>query len=376
MLIPRWHKKRNCVIYDVRLVDESGKKKLFVTGHTSRKVAKEYEQKKRNEIAERKLFPERYFVKRKFADFVPEYLKKYASQKKPGTYSDYVSISRKLIRFFNEYYLHEISRYHIESYQSERSQQVGVCMVNREITILKGILTKAIDWGFLIKNPVKGVKLEKESPRLRYLNHEEISQLIESCGKNGQVRYLRPMVTIDIHTGLRKEEILKLKKESVDLERNVITVQEGKGGYTRFVPINETAKRELIGLINRGDSEYVFHDVRGLPFKDIKKSFNSAVARAGLKDVQFHDLRKTFATWCVFRNVPPKTLQKWMGHKKIETTMKYYVVSPDDFEQEAIKRLDGITDSSRDTQKNRQPGKLPKCLKNMVELNGVEPSTS
>jgi len=376
MIIKRYIKKRNCFEYDVRLYDENGKRKQYKTGLTSKKLAKEYEQKKRNEIAERKLFPERHFVKRKFADFVPEYLKKHASRKKTGTYSDYISICKKLVRFFGEYDLHEITRYHIESYQSERSQQVGVCMVNREITILKGILTKAIDWGFLLKNPVKGIKLEKERPRLRYLNREEISKLIESCGRNGQVRYLKPMVIIDLNTGLRKDEILSLKKESVNLERNVITVEEGKGGYTRHVPINETARNELTKLANRGDSEYIFHDANGLPFKDIKKSFNSAVKRADLKDVQFHDLRKTFATWCVFRNVPPKTLQKWMGHKKIETTMKYYVVSPDDFEQEAIKRLDGITDSSRDTQKNRQPVKLPKCLKNMVELNGVEPSTS
>lgn len=289
---------------------------------------------------------------------MPEYLTKHASRKKPGTYSDYVSISKKLVRYFGEYDLHEITRYHIESYQSEGSQQVGVCMVNREITILKGILTKAIDWNFLLKNPVKGIKLEKESPRLRYLNQEEISQLIKSCGKNGQARYLKPMVIVDIHTGLRKDEILSLRKENVDLERNVITVQEGKGGYIRKIPINQTARKELCKLVNRSNSEYVFHDAYGLPFKDVKKSFNSAVKRAGLKDVQFHDLRKTFATWCVFRSVPPKTLQKWMGHKKIETTMKYYVVSPDDFEQEAIKRLDGVTDSRRDTQKKKQPVKV------------------
>lgn len=324
MIIKRWHKKRGCFVYDVRLYDENGKRKLYKTDLTSISKAREYEQKKRSEIAERKLFPESYFIKRKFDDFVPEYLKKHASRKGPGTYSDYTSICRKLVRYFGEYYLHEITRYHIESYQSERSQQVGVCMVNREITILKGILTKAIDWGFLLKNPVKGIKLEKEKPRHRYLNREEMTKLIEACGRNGQIRYLKHIVIIDLNTGLRKDEILSLKKESVDLIRNVITVREGKGGYTRFVPINETAKRELTGLVSRGDSEYIFHDSRGFAFKDIKKSFNSAVVRAELRDVHFHDLRRTFATNCVFKNVPPKTLQKWMGHKKIETTMKYY----------------------------------------------------
>ena len=73
--------------------------------------------------------------------------------------------------------------------------------------------------------------------------------------------------------------------------------------------------------------------------KAIKRSYGSDLKRAGLEDVRFHDLRRTFGTICVFKNVPSKTLQKWMGHKSIETTMKYYVVSPEDFEQDAIKRL-------------------------------------
>ena len=42
-----------------------------------------------------------------------------------------------------------------------------------------------------------------------------------------------------------------------------------------------------------------------------------------------------------------------MGHKSIETTMKYYVASPYDYEQEAIKRLDGKEiDTYTDTSKN------------------------
>jgi len=59
---------------------------------------------------------------------------------------------------------------------------------------------------------------------------------------------------------------------------------------------------------------------------------------AGLEEVRFKDLRRTFATWRVFRKVAPKALQKWMGYKSIETTMRYYVVSPDDYEQEEMKR--------------------------------------
>lgn len=102
-------------------------------------------------------------------------------------------------------------------------------------------------------------------------------------------------------------------------------------------------------MLDKRKGEYIFHDPNGKPFDDVKKSFNNAVNRAGLEDVRFHDLRRTFATYCVFGKVAPKTLQKWLGHKSIETTMKYYVVSPDDFEQEEIKRLDGMVDTNTDT---------------------------
>ena len=95
------------------------------------------------------------------------------------------------------------------------------------------------------------------------------------------------------------------------------------------------------------------------------KSFKGAVGNAKLTDVRFHDLRRTFGTICAMKNVPPKTLQKWMGHKSIETTMKYYVISPDDFEQEAIKRLDSIVDSPEDTSKKLGIGDTSQSLENI-----------
>ena len=70
---------------------------------------------------------------------------------------------------------------------------------------------------------------------------------------------------------------------------------------------------------------------------------------------------------CVLMNIPPKTLQKWMGHKSIETTMKYYVVSPEDFEHEAIKRLDGGMDTYRDTSKERDIEETLQPLENKSE---------
>ncbi len=55
-------------------------------------------------------------------------------------------------------------------------------------------------------------------------------------------------------------------------------------------------------------------------------------------------------------------MQKWMGHKSIETTMKYYVVSPEDSEQEAIKRLAEGMDNYTDTLIKKELEETPQPL--------------
>jgi hypothetical protein len=200
MLIKRWSKSRKAFLYYPRLLDETGKKRLYAPGHTSKKIAEQYEGKLKREIGEKRMFPERFLPKIKFREFIPDYLLKHASKKR--SFRHYVSIAKKLVEFFGDSYLHEINRYQIESYYSIRGKEVGVCMINREVTILKGILTKACDWGFLTVNPVKGFRLEKEKPRLRFLRESEQYKLVESCGKEPKAPYLRPAVIIDLHTGL------------------------------------------------------------------------------------------------------------------------------------------------------------------------------
>jgi integrase len=351
MLIPKFIKSSNRTEWTVRIYDEHGKRRSFATGLTSKRMVEEYERKLLTEVAEKKLFPERFLPKVKFKDFVPDYLQKHAS--KLRSYEDYTYTVKQLIIFFGNYLLSEIELYHVETFYAKRSKEVGVYAVNKEVKLLKGILHKAIDWHYLKENPVKGFKPGKEEPRKRFLRQYELEKLIEACGNAG-VPYLRPLVIVAVHTGLRKEELLSLKWTNVDLGRKVLEVADGKGGFTRYVPIDETAEVQFALLHERQKGLYVFHDQYGRRILDIKKSFRAAVDRTGLADVRFHDLRRTFGTYCALIRVPHKTLQKWMGHKKIDTTFKYYVQSPEDFEHDEIKRLDVFGDTCRDTRKNER----------------------
>lgn len=99
------------------------------------------------------------------------------------------------------------------------------------------------------------------------------------------------MVIFDLYTGLRKEELLSLKWSDIDFENKQIHVRGEIAKYNkdRYIDLAVQALTVLRSSPKR--REYVFCDAQGRPFKNFRRSFESAVTRAKLKDVVIHDLR-------------------------------------------------------------------------------------
>ncbi len=156
----------------------------------------------------------------------------------------------------------------------------------------------------------------------------------------GEAIELSDQIKITLNCGPRKSELLNIRVEDINFETGMLRLF-GKGGKTRLVPMNSQTREILRGRVNARDNRprsFIFGDGKKAPW-DFKRSFSSACKKAALEDCRPHDLRRTFGTRCAMAGVPPKVLQKWMGHENIETTMKYYVQIPEEFEKEAIERL-------------------------------------
>ncbi len=67
---------------------------------------------------------------------------------------------------------------------------------------------------------------------------------------------------------------------------------------------------------------YLFQNANGKAFRDVKRSFHTALKRTGISDFKFHDLRHTAASHMVMAGVDIFTAQEILGHKSIETTRK------------------------------------------------------
>ena len=87
------------------------------------------------------------------------------------------------------------------------------------------------------------------------------------------------------------------------------------------------------------NSLYVFCNKEGQPLKNARTVPRYAAKRAGIEGtIKMHQLRHAFCSHALMQGIDPRTVQKWMGHKDLNTTLRYAHVLPD-HEKAAIQRL-------------------------------------
>jgi len=234
----------------------------------------------------------------------------------------------QLLKVFGSYHLSSFTSRLIERYQSKKLETCKPATVNRLLATIKHMFTKAVDWEMVSEEVLKKVRKVKQLPennrRLRFLSSEECQALIKGCDP-----HLRPMVITALNTGMRRGEILNLTWDQVDSRHGFILLEVTKSGERREIPINETLRQTLEALPRHIKSPFVFwHGEEGKPYGEVKRSFNSAVRRAGIKDFTFHDLRHTFASQLVMAGCDLRTVQDLLGHKTLTMTLRYAHLSP------------------------------------------------
>jgi integrase len=118
-----------------------------------------------------------------------------------------------------------------------------------------------------------------------------------------------------LHTGIRKGELFNLKWQNVDFENRIIKVERTKSKKVRFIPINSTLFETLKRLeAERGENQHVF------PSKNIQTAWENARRRAGIENLTFHDLRRSFATRLLEAGIDIVTISKLFGHSKVSSS--------------------------------------------------------
>ncbi len=304
----------------------------------SRKTAQAVIAKKKAEIAENKFLDVRKDPDPvKFYDFAKEYLQWAKANKKPSSHRRDLTSMIQLNNEFETKDMQEITTWQIEKYKVERKEKYNPATVNREMALLKHLFSKAIEWGKMKENPAKKIKFFKGvAKRVRFLMPKEVRRLLSNCAD-----FLKPIVIVAVHTGMRRGEILGLKWDQVDLVQRIITILDTKNHERKDIPMDETVRTLLLNLERRG--EFVFSTASGNPFNGttIHYAFHDAMEKSGITDFRFHDLRHTFVSNLVMAGVKIEKVQKLLGHKMLTMTQRYAHLAPG-YLAESVKVLDRV----------------------------------
>jgi len=172
--------------------------------------------------------------------------------------------------------------------------------------------------------------------RERYLTREEAILLLKELRYRSEKVYLITLIALT--TGARAGEILGIKYKDIDYDSGFITLPNTKNGESRKIKITSTVDELLQSMEQGKPNELLFQTTTNKRLDKIPKSYTIVANKLFNKDldtddaknrVVFHTLRHTFASWLAIDGVPIFTIQKLMGHKDINMTLRYAKLSPD-----------------------------------------------
>ncbi len=153
-------------------------------------------------------------------------------------------------------------------------------------------------------------------------------------------------VLTSLFTGMRVGEVCALNCDDIDLEEDILHVRHTLqripviGGSTktavvigspksdssiRDIPITKDLKEVLQPFYRPGTYLLTGDREKTVEPRTMENRFAGILKRCGMKQVNYHTTRHTFATRCVERGMDPKTLSEILGHSSVATTLDYYV---------------------------------------------------
>ncbi len=221
---------------------------------------------------------------------------------------------------------------------------------NSAVKTLSHMYVLAAEWGAVAEgtNPCGAVTMYPARRRERFLTDAEFERLGRALH---EVRWLggaSPGAIAAIRllalTGCRKNEILSLRWDDVDLAAAALQLSDAKTG-PRTVSLSSAAVRLLAEFPRTPGKPWVFPGRRkDRPMRSIDDAWRIVRERAGLDDVRLHDLRHSYASRALALGETLPMIGRLLGHSQMETTARYAHLARDTLRESAARIADSIAD--------------------------------
>lgn len=230
--------------------------------------------------------------------------------------------------------LADLQRHDLLAYVDHRLDSgVKASTINAELAVFHGFWRELLERDQVINGAILQVKAPLEAqPLPRYLKPEQFQRLqdtlqAQTADDRPQDRFDRACFYLLAHAGLRLSEVRNLRLADCDLAQGRLRVNAGKGDRDRVVPMTPTLTAILQAYIFVREEAATDHLLiyRGLAVNVslISARLRRLGKRADVEPVSPHRLRHTLATLLVNQGMPITSLQKFLGHRDINTTLIY-----------------------------------------------------
>lgn len=294
-----------------------------------------------------------------FADFLLEWLEVVRYKVDEVTYLSYrQSVEKRIVPYFRKkkIRLTELTARDIQTFYTEQLKTVKATTVIHYHANIHSALKYAFKQDYISTNPADKIERPRKEKYVgKFYSQEEIEQLLEAV----RGTKLELPVWFGSFYGLRRSEVVGLKWEAVDFERNIFTIRHTvvsvykEGGRVelakdttktkssmRTLPLVKKFREKLLEVqkrqkenqrlcgrsYNRKYLEYIMVDDMGnlITPSYITSRFPVLLEQKGLRRIRFHDLRHSCASLLLANDVPMKQIQEWLGHSDFSTTANIY----------------------------------------------------
>ncbi len=254
-------------------------------------------------------------------------------------------VLRELAAKFNGDHVHDITGSDLRSYLAVRSLEhcprketpIKVATLNREIAVLKSFFGYCLREQHCKENPAAELKQKAEhNMRTSWAATEsELGRWREQLSGTA-----RDVFDTLVGTTMRVGEVLNLRPCDYDAVHHTLLIAHPKEQRPAEVPVNSY----LQGIVEaRLSGEWLFSSGLGQRYTvaGIRSILYRARDRAGIRQFNLHDLRRTGATAMLNKGVDIRRVQAVLRHRNLDTTMRYLGVRPEGLSA-AVESISGL----------------------------------
>lgn len=255
-------------------------------------------------------------------------------------------------------YMDSLAQKHFEEFKEYRKnvRQKQEKTINFELNMLSNLFKCLMNKDYLNYNPLARVKrLQEPYKEERWFTEEEILKIFAAARSEKTKINWHAIFATYYYTGMRKRELMFLKKEDIDFDKGIILIRHKQGfkpktDRPRGIPIHPELMPILKDLRllrpfgarndtwnaggtcnDTGDDGFIFVNSRGKLFSNdtIRQKLKKLCWKAGIKPGKLHSFRHTWTAHSIMKGCPSDVVQAIGGWKEKDMIERYKHLAPD-----------------------------------------------